>query len=220
MVKKIGVLLSGCGYFDGAEIHESVITLLAIDRAGARAVCMAPDIDQMHVVNHITSEEMSEKRNVLIESSRIARGNIQDVKKVRAADLDALILPGGYGAAKNLCDFVTKGELCSVDSGVAELVRSVGQEGKPIGVICIAPALMARVAQGTGETLKLTIGNDAGTATALKKMGVEHVDARADEIVIDEAHKLVSSPAYMCARSISEAAEGIEKLVQAVLKMC
>jgi len=219
MAKKIGVLLSGCGYLDGAEVHESVITLLEIDLAGAEAVCMAPDIEQMHVVNHITNEEMAESRNVLIESARIARGNIQDVKKAKAAELDALILPGGYGAAKNLCDFVTKGELCTVDSGVEALLCGMREAGKPIGVICIAPAVMARVAQGTGEPLKLTIGNDDGTATALEKMGVEHVKAFPTEIVVDKAHRIVSTPAYMCARSISEAASGIKKLVAAVIDM-
>jgi len=220
MVKKIGVLLSGCGYLDGAEIHESVITLLAIDRAGAEAVCMAPDIDQMHVLNHMTREEMTETRNVLIEASRIARGNIQDLRKINADMLDALILPGGYGAAKNLCDFVTKGEMCDVDAGVAALLREMRGAGKPIGVICIAPAVMARVAQETGTPVKLTIGNDAGTARALEKMGAEHVEASVTEIVVDEAHRLVSTPAYMCARTISEAASGIEKLVNTVIAMC
>ena len=220
MAKKIGVLLSGCGYLDGAEIHESVITLLALDRAGAEAVCMAPDIDQMHVVNHMTGQETGEKRNVLIESARIARGAIQDVKTVEADTLDALILPGGYGAAKNLCDFAVKGPDCSVNPDVAALIRAISSAGKPIGVICIAPAVMAKVAQAAGESVRLTIGNDAETAAALGKMGVEHQPAAVNEIVIDKTHKVVSTPAYMCAKTVSEAASGIEKLVQAVLEMC
>jgi enhancing lycopene biosynthesis protein 2 len=218
--KKIGVVLSGCGVMDGAEIHESVITLLAIDRAGAQAVCMAPDIDQAGVANHLTGKEVSrERRNVLVESARIARGKIKDIKDVRAADLDAVILPGGYGAAKNLCDFDVKGENCHVQPDVDRLLREMLKARKPIGVVCIAPALMAKVAQESGMTIRLTIGNDPGTATALKKMGVEHVNAPVTDIVVDKAHKIVSTPAYMLAQRISEAATGIEKLVDAVIGM-
>ncbi len=219
MAKKIGVLLSGCGYLDGAEIQESVVTLLAIDRAGAEAVCMAPDIEQMHVVNHITGEEMAGPRNVLIEAARIARGDIQEINQVSAADLDALILPGGYGAAKNLSDFAVKGADSEVQPDVAAFITEMLKAGKPIGVICIAPAVMAKVAQASGQKIKLTIGNDADTASALELMGAEHAEARVDEIVIDEAHKIVSTPAYMCQTKISEIAKGIEKLVETVLSM-
>jgi enhancing lycopene biosynthesis protein 2 len=218
--KKIGVLLSGCGVMDGAEIHESVITLLAIDRAGARAVCMAPNIDQAGVINHATGKEApGERRNVLVESARIARGQITDIKDVRAADIDAVILPGGYGAAKNLCDFAVKGENCHVQPDVARLLRDMLKAQKPIGVVCIAPALMGKVAQEAGKTITLTIGNDPGTAAALKKMGVTHVEKPVTEIVIDRQHKIVSTPAYMLAQRISEAATGIEKLVKAVIEM-
>jgi len=218
--KKIGVVLSGCGVMDGAEIHESVITLLAIDRAGAQAICMAPDIEQMHVVNHRTNQETKgERRNVLAESARIARGNIKDMKEVRAADLDAVILPGGYGAAKNLCDFAVKGENCHVQPDVARLLREMLNAKKPIGVVCIAPALMGKVAQETGATITLTIGNDSGTAAALKKMGVTHVEKPVTEIAVDRQHKIVSTPAYMLAQRISEAATGIEKLVKTVIEM-
>ncbi|HIE64584.1 MAG: isoprenoid biosynthesis glyoxalase ElbB [Nitrospira sp.] len=219
MRRKIGVVLSGCGHLDGAEIQETVVTLLAIDRAGAEAVCMAPDIDQMHVIDHRTGKEMSDKRNVLIESARIARGNIQDLKGVDPAGLDALILPGGYGAAKNLCDFAVKEENCQVDPDVGKLVRSILDARKPIGVICIAPALMAKVAQGKGELVKLTIGNDGETAAALQKMGTEHVDTKVEDIVVDEVHRIVSTPAYMLGKRISEVAEGIEKLVKKVVNM-
>jgi enhancing lycopene biosynthesis protein 2 len=218
--KKIGVVLSGCGVMDGAEIHESVITLLAIDRAGAQAICMAPNIEQSGVTNHLTGKEApAERRNVLVESARIARGKIQDIRDVRAADLDAVILPGGYGAAKNLCDFAVKGENCHVQPDVARLLREMLKTRKPIGVICIAPALMAKVAQEAGVTITLTIGNDPGTASALKKMGIEHVAAPVTDIVIDQTHKVVSTPAYMLAQRISEAATGIEKLVGAVIGM-
>lgn len=219
MARKIGVVLSGCGYLDGAAIQEAVVTLLAIDRAGAEAVCMAPDIDQMHVIDHRTGKEMPEKRNVLIESARIARGDIQDVKGVGPAELDALILPGGYGAAKNLCNFAVKGENCQVDPDVGKLVRSLADARKPIGVICIAPALMAKVAQEKGERVKLTVGNDGETVAALQKMGIEHVDTKVEDIVVDEEHRIVSTPAYMLGQRISEVAEGIEKLVKAVVDM-
>lgn len=219
MAKKIGVLLSGCGYLDGAAIQESVVTLLAIDRAGATAVCMAPDIEQMHVINHLTGEEMAGSRNVLVEAARISRGNIQEINQVSAADLDALILPGGYGAAKNLSDFAVKGANSQVQPAVSALITAMLAADKPIGVICIAPAVMAKVAQTSGKKIKLTIGSDAGTAAALEQMGSEHTEARVDEIAIDEANKIVSTPAYMCQTKISGMAKGIEQLVETVLSM-
>jgi enhancing lycopene biosynthesis protein 2 len=218
--KKIGVVLSGCGVMDGAEIHESVLTLLAIDREGAQAVCMAPDMQQMHVINHLNNSEVpGERRNVLVEAARIARGNIRNVKDVKMEEIDALVFPGGYGAAKNLCDFAVKGENCHVQPDVVRLAREMVKAKKPIGVVCIAPALMAKVAQELGIRIKLTIGNDRGTAETLKKMGIEHVDTPVTDITIDREHKIVSTPAYMLAHRISEAATGIEKLVKTVISM-
>ena len=218
MGKKIGVILSGCGVFDGAEIHETVVTLLALDRHGAEAVMCAPDIPQMHVVNHLTGEvEEGAERNVLVESARIARGAVRDVRTVEPDELDALILPGGFGAAKNLCDFAVKGADCSVDQGVAALVRAVHAQGKPVAAVCIAPALIAKVLGDEGP--ELTIGNDADTAGALETMGAAHVACPVTEFVVDHERKLVSSPAYMLAESISEAAEGIERTVEALLEM-
>jgi enhancing lycopene biosynthesis protein 2 len=218
MAKKVGVILSGCGVYDGAEIHESVITMLAIDRAGAEMVICAPDVEQMHVVNHHTGEVAEgERRNVRVESARIARGPVADVAEVRADDLDALILPGGFGAAKNLCTFATAGADCEVDPGVAALVRDVHAQGKPIAAVCIAPAVLARVLGGEGP--ELTIGNDAGTAGALETMGATHVSCPVTEFVVDRERKLITSPAYMLATSISEAAEGIGKTVDALLEM-
>jgi len=220
MAKKIGVVLSGCGVYDGSEIHEAVITLLAIDRAGAEAVCMAPDVEQMHVVNHLTGEVAAgEKRNVLVESARIARGKVKNIKEVKAADLDALILPGGFGAAKNLCDFAVKGADCSVEPEVARLVREVVQAKKPLAAVCIAPALVSRVLGNEKLAHKLTIGTDPGTAEALEKMGSQHVSCPVREFVVDKENKIVSTPAYMLAGRISEAAEGIEKTVKALLEM-
>ena len=218
MGKKIGVVLSGCGVYDGAEIHESVITLLAIDRLGAEAVICAPDVPQLHVVNHLTGDvEEGAERNVLVESARIARGAIRDVAEVTADELDALILPGGFGAAKNLCDFAVKGADCDVDPGVAALVRAVHEQGKPVAAVCIAPALLAKVLGDEGP--ELTIGNDADTANALESMGAAHVACPVSEFVVDRERKLISSPAYMLAEGISEAAEGIEKTVAALINM-
>ena len=218
MGKKIGVILSGCGVYDGAEIHESVITLLAIDRNGAEAVICAPDVDQMHVINHLTGDVVdSEIRNVLVESARIARGAIRDVKDVSADELDALILPGGFGAAKNLCDFAVKGAECEVNPDVAALVRAVHTQAKPVGAVCIAPALLAKVLGDVQPNL--TIGNDADTAGAMESLGAAHVECPVTEFVIDREKKIISSPAYMLAQSISDAAEGIEGTVQALIEM-
>ena len=218
MGKKIGVVLSGCGVYDGAEIHESVITLLALDRLGAEVVICAPNREQLHVVNHLTGEvEEGASRNVLVESARIARGEIRDVAQVSADELDGLMLPGGFGAAKNLCTFAVAGPECEVDEGVAELVRAVHGQGKPVAAVCIAPALIAKVLGEKGP--ELTIGTDADTAAALNSMGAAHVECPVREFVVDRDRKLISSPAYMLAGNISEAAEGIEKAVAALVEM-
>ncbi len=217
MKKKIGVVLSGCGVRDGSEIHEAVLTLLAIDRNGAEAVCMAPDME-VPEVNHLSMQETGAKRNVLKESARIARGNIRDIKEVKASDLDALIFPGGFGAAKNLCDFAVKGADASVQPHVARLVREMAAAKKPIGAICIAPALIAAIL-GREYAPDVTIGNDAGTAEAINRTGSRHVECPVTGFVVDRKHKIVSTPAYMLATRISETAEGIEKTVKAVLDL-
>jgi len=216
---KVGVVLSGCGVYDGAEIHESVLTLLALDRAGAEAVCIAPDLEQMHVVNHLTGQPVQgQTRNVLIEAARIARGSIQDLAEVRADQLDALIIPGGFGAAKNLSTFATEGADCMVLPEVAHLVKAMNATGKPIGFICIAPAMAAKIFQGAGP-VTLTIGSDPQTAEVIKQLGQVHQTCPVSECVVDKKHKIVSTPAYMEAKSIAQAAEGIEKLVEAVLSL-
>ncbi len=217
MKKKIGVVLSGCGLRDGSEIHEAVLTLLAIDRNGAEAVCMAPDME-FNEVNHLTMKETGAKRNVLVESARIARGNIRDIRDVKAEELDAVVFPGGFGAAKNLCNFAEKGSGASVQPDVARLVRDMARAGKPIGAICIAPALIA-VALGKEFAPQLTIGTDSGTAAEINKTGSLHVECPVREFVVDKEHKIVSTPAYMLAKSISEVAEGIERTVRAVLEL-
>lgn len=217
MKKKVGVVLSGCGVYDGSEIHEAVFTLLAIDRNGAEAVCLAPD-SELDEVNHLSGQQTGAKRRVLIESARIARGKIRDIAAVKAADLDAVIFPGGFGAAKNLCNFAVKGADASIHPDVARLLREMAAAGKPIGAICIAPALIA-AALGTEYHPQLTIGNDAGTAAAINATGSSHVDCPVREIVVDRKNKIVSTPAYMLAERISEAADGIEKTVKAVLEL-
>ena len=217
---KVGVVLSGCGVNDGAEIHESVITMLFLDRAGAEMVLMAPNIDQLHVINHATGEEMEgESRNVLVESARIARGKIMDIVDVTSEDIDALIFPGGFGVAKNLCDYAMAGSDCSVNPDVFRLVSEVHSAEKPIGVICISPAMMGKVMEKMGEKVSLTIGNDEQTANDLTTMGAKHVTCPVQEIVVDKDKKVVSTPAYMLAGRISEAAEGIEKLVKEVIDL-
>ncbi|GIZ10886.1 isoprenoid biosynthesis glyoxalase ElbB [Pseudomonas sp. NCCP-436] len=216
MSKKVAVILSGCGVYDGAEIHESVITLLRLDQRGAEVGCFAPNIPQLHVVDHYSGDEMDQTRNVLVESARIARGQIKDVKALHVADFDALILPGGFGVAKNLSDFAVSGANCSVQPDVLAACKAFVDAGKPVGLICIAPALAARI---FGEGVTCTIGNDADTAAALSQMGARHEECEVSDIIEDSERKLVTTPAYMLAKSISEAAAGINKLVDRVLEL-
>ena len=219
-MKKIGVVLSGCGVFDGAEIHESVLTLLAIDRAGAKAVCMAPDVEQMQVINHHNGEEMlGEKRNVLVESARIARGEIRDINAIRADDIDALVFPGGFGAAKNLSSFAEKGADCDVNPDVMRLVKEIISKKKPQAVLCIAPAMMAKIYEGESVKPTLTIGNDKDGSSMIEEMGSKHQECSARDFVLDKENHIVSTPAYMVGQSISEVAEGIDKTIAELLKM-
>jgi len=217
MKKKIGVVLSGCGVYDGSEIHEAVFTLLAIDRSGAEAVCMAPDMEFAEV-SHLTGEATGARRNVLVESARIARGKIRNIKEVQAGELDALVFPGGYGAAKNLCNFAEKGAEAAIHPEVARVLRETAAAGKPICAICIAPALIAATL-GREYAPKVTIGTDAGTAAAIRATGSEHVECPVTEFIVDKTNKIVTTPAYMLAERISEAAEGIDKAVKAVIEM-
>jgi len=216
-MSKIGVLLSGCGVYDGSEIHEAVITLLALDRGGAEIICMAPDMDQYHVINHLTQEVTSEKRNVLVESARIARGEIKDLKEVKASDLDGLIIPGGFGAAKNLSDFAVKGPEATVNFDVKRILLEMVEAGKPVGAICIAPATLTKAL--AGKRPEVTIGNDQATASAIEAMGGQHRTCPVDEIHVDEKNNIVTTPAYMLGPGIKEVAEGIQKLVDKVLEL-
>ncbi|MFP4069626.1 MAG: isoprenoid biosynthesis glyoxalase ElbB [Verrucomicrobiota bacterium] len=217
-MKKVAVILSGCGVFDGSEIHEAVLTLLALDRAGAEVACAAPDIAQKHVINHLTGEEdPDDQRNVLEEAARIARGAIVRLGDLDVGSCDAIVFVGGYGAAKNLCTLAFDGRHYDTDPLLLDLVRRAHEAGKALGFMCIAPAIAASALGDRG--LRLTIGNDADTAAALEAKGAKHVECAVDDIVVDEANRVVSTPAYMLAKSITEAESGINKLIETLLKL-
>ncbi|NQU55461.1 MAG: isoprenoid biosynthesis glyoxalase ElbB [Bacteroidetes bacterium] len=214
-MKKIAVVLSGNGVFDGAEIHEATLTMLAIKQNNAEYQCFAPDVNQAHVINHITGEEMDETRNVLIEAARIARGNIKALSEYNAADYDAIIFPGGFGAAKNLCTFAFDGADCTVNSDVEKAIRSTVVAEKPIGALCISPALIAKV---LGD-VEVTIGQDGGTAEAIETLGGTHIKTTHGEIVVDKKYKVVSTPCYMLDATIDQIATGAENAVKKLLEM-
>ncbi|MDO6564709.1 isoprenoid biosynthesis glyoxalase ElbB [Amphritea sp. 1_MG-2023] len=214
-MKKVAVILSGCGVYDGSEIYESVLTLLAIEQGGASYQCMAPNIEQMHVINHRNGEEMTgEQRNVLTEAARLARGDIIDLADANPADYDALIIPGGFGAAKNLSDFAVAGAAAKVNPDLLRFTQAIHLSGKPVGLICIAPAMTPLL---FGKGAVCTIGNDPDIATAIETMGGQHQPCEVDDFIYDTKLKIVSTPAYMLAGNISEAASGINKLVNKVL---
>ena len=216
-MKQVAVILSGSGVFDGAELHEAVLTLLAIEQEGASYQCFAPDVEQLHVVNHLTGEVAEgETRNVLVESARIARGNIKPVTDCDVNAFDTLILPGGFGAAKNLCTFAVEGDKCTFNEEVLEVCKAFAQAKKPAAYACIAPALAAKV---YSNKTKLTIGDDEATACGLNALGATHVECPVDEVVVDNDAKLVTTPAYMLAQSVSEANASISKMVKTVLAM-
>jgi enhancing lycopene biosynthesis protein 2 len=217
MMKKVAVILSGSGVFDGTELHEAVLTLLAIEQAGASYQCFAPNKPQLHVINHLIGEvEEGETRNVLVESARIARGDIKPVTECNSADFDYLILPGGFGAAKNLCTFAVEGENSQADEDVMAVCKAFAKAKKPAAYACISPALAASVYD---KGVRLTIGNDEDTATAINALGANHVNCKVDEVVVDNDAKLVTTPAYMLAQNISQAHASISKMVETVLAM-
>lgn len=217
MAKRVGVLLSGCGVFDGSEIHEAVLTLLFLNRAGAAPVCMAPNANQLHVINHLTQEIIAEDRNVLMESARICRGDITDIESITARQLDALIIPGGFGAVKNLSNFAVAGPQAQVHPQVDRLLNEMTAAAKPIGAMCIAPATLTKALANLHP--EVTIGTDPGTAGAIKTMGGTHHVCQVDQIVVDSSRKIVTTPAYMHDATIAEVSIGIEKLVIKVLEL-
>ena len=219
-MNKVGVVLSGCGHQDGSEIHEAVFTLHALEKAGAEAIIMAPDMDQFHVINHLNgNEDLTESRNILVESARIARGKVVDVASVSGHQLDALIFPGGTGMAKNIFDYSMAGINCTVISDVQRLVVEILEGDKPLGAICIAPVMVAKVLEFLGRTGTVTGGFNVEINNDIKAMGINTIEVGAEEIVIDKENKIVTTPAYVEAKSMNESFMGIEKLVNKVLDM-
>ena len=214
-MKKIAVILSGSGVFDGAEIHEATLTLYSIAKHNATYEIFAPNVDQHHVINHITGEEMPEKRNVLIESARIARGKISDLSGFNAKNFDALILPGGFGVVKNLSTFAFDGVDCKINMDVEKAIRSMIEQNKPVGALCIAPVVIAKI---IGD-VNITIGQDKGTADAVKNMGATHKETTHGEVVIDEKYKIVTTPCYMLDATIAQIGEGANNVVNTILEL-
>lgn len=214
-MKKFAVILAGCGVYDGAEIHEAVLTLLAIDKLGASYQCFAPDVNQAHVINHLTGEVSPESRNVLVESARIARGEIRPLREYSPGRFDALIIPGGFGAAKNLCDWAFKGDECTVNPEVEKAVRAAVEAGQPVGAMCIAPVILARLFQGSD----FTTGQDPASGSFIEKMGNRYTRTSHGEVVADRKRKLFTTPCYMLDARISEIATGTENIVREMLEV-
>jgi len=215
-MKKIAVVLAGNGVYDGAEIHEAVLTLLAIQKAGAKYVVFAPDIEQAHVINHLTGEVANEKRNVLVESARIARGKISNIAYFNAQEFDALVFPGGFGVAKNLCNFAFEGANCKVKPDIERVVKEMLALNKPIGALCISPVILAKI---IGNDVNLTIGNDIETAKAIESFGANHKSAGHGEIVFDPKYKIITTPCYMLDANIQQIAEGAENVINKIMEL-
>ncbi|MCF8368975.1 MAG: isoprenoid biosynthesis glyoxalase ElbB [Bacteroidales bacterium] len=213
-MKKFAIVLSGSGVYDGSEIHEATLTMLAIMKQGAMYEIFAPDIPQHHVINHLTGKEMPEERNVLVESARIARGNIKNLNEYDPNNFDALIFPGGFGAAKNLSDFAFKGVDCTVNAEVEKAILKTAGKNKPIGALCISPVIFAKI---FGD-VEITIGQDKGTAEAVEKLGATHVNTTHGGVIIDEKNNLYTTPCYMLDANILEIAKGASNIVKIMLE--
>lgn len=212
-MKKFAVILAGCGVFDGAEIHEATLSLYAIMKYGGSYEVFAPDIKQHHVINHITGEEMKEERNVLVESARIARGNIKPLNAFDAEDFDALLIPGGFGAAKNLSNFAFNGAEAGIHIEVKDAIQEMNRMGKPIGALCISPVLIAL----TLDNVDLTIGNDEATAQAIEALGSHHIETTHGDVVYDQDTRVFTTPCYMLDANILQIAQGAENIVKAMM---
>jgi len=224
---KIGVLLSGNGVFDGSEIQEAVFTLLAIDENNAEAICFAPNIDQHHVLNHITGDEMNESRNVLVESARIARGKIQDLKEISSEDIDALIIPGGFGAAKNLTKWAFEGPNGDILPDVKRIINEMVYNGKPVCGLCMGPTVIAKALEGSGVMASLTVGSteapspyeiDAISA-GMEKTGATAIMKEVTEILVDNSNKIVTAPCYMMEATISQIRNNIKMAVDKTVEL-
>ena len=214
-MQKIAVVLSGNGVFDGAEIHEATLSMLAISRKGGSYQVFAPDVEQHHVINHLNGEEMDETRNVLVESARIARGKAVNLKLFNPAEFDGLLFPGGFGAAKNLCSWAFEGTEASVLAEVEDAIKGMVEQEKPIGALCISPVILAKIL----GNVQLTIGDDKGTAQAVESVGATHVNTTHGEVVLDNSYKVVTTPCYMLDASIDQIAVGAENVVSAMMEM-
>lgn len=214
-MKKIAVLLSGCGVYDGAEIHESVLSLLTLEKNGLDYTIFAPDIQQTQVVNHLNGELMDESRNVLIEAARIARGDIQPLNELDVEDFDALMMPGGFGVAKNFCSFAFDGANMTVNPDIAAVIKSFNDSNKILGALCISPVLISKILSG----VSVTIGDDEETAAAIEAFGSKHTPTEFSGVVVDAKHKIVTAPCYMLDSSITQVAENIEKMVKAMIQL-
>jgi len=212
--KKFAVVLAGSGVYDGAEIQEAVLTLLAIARQGAEYICFAPDINQYHVINHITGDEMNESRNVMVESARISRGDIKPLSDFDGNKFDALIFPGGFGAAKNLSTVAFDGANAKVNPDVEKAVLQMVDLNKPIGALCIAPAFIAKIL----KDVSVTIGQDKGTAEAIEAMGATHVETDHGDVVVDEDKLIFTTPCYMLDATILDIDDGTSNVVKAMME--
>jgi enhancing lycopene biosynthesis protein 2 len=213
--KKIAVVLAGCGVYDGSEIHEAVCVLLAIDKAGAEYECFATDVNQYHVINHLSGNVEKETRNVLVESARIARGEVKSLKAFAPGNYDAIVFPGGFGVAKNLCTFAFDGPDCLVNPEIEKVIRKSHECRLPIGALCISPVLIAKVLGNA----TLTIGNDVDTANAIENLGATHQNTSDSEIVVDKENKIVTTPCYMLNSPISVIAQGAENVIKALIEL-
>jgi enhancing lycopene biosynthesis protein 2 len=227
MKQKIGLLLSGCGVYDGAEIHESVLSLLAIAEQGAEAVCIGVDHPQHHVVNHANGKETSEVRNMLVEAARIARGQIRDLSTVSVKDIDALVIPGGFGSAKNLTTWAVEGVNGSVLPQVKKFIQELNQAGKPIAALCVSPVVIAKALQGSNAKVEMTLGSDEEDSpydigqfsSGLNAVGMTAVMKKKDEIHVDTANKIVSAPCYMMETDLVTLKKNISDAIEALIQM-
>lgn len=217
MMTKFAIILSGCGRADGSEIHESVTAMLAISDLGGTYDCYAPNIEQAAVINGLTSEKTAEHRNVLVESARLARGDIKDIRELKLSDYDGILLPGGLGAVTNWCNFAQAGIECNVEKSISDVLEEAYKQKLVIGAMCIAPVVVAKVLGKYGVTV--TIGNDKTVAKSIEAAGAHQQDTKVEDACVDEKNRIVTTPAYMLAHNISEVNQGARSLVKAMMRL-
>lgn len=224
---KIGVLLSGCGVYDGAEIHESVLALLAIEEVGAEAVCLAVNQNQHHVVNHLTGEEMPESRNMMVEAARIARGAVKDITNYDVSQLDALVIPGGFGSAKNFSTWAFDGPNGTILPEIKGLIQQFIANKKPIAALCVSPVVLALAIGDLGLHPTMTLGSNLekspydiqAFSAGMEQKGVQAEMKTIRQVSVDEKLKIVSAPCYMMEASVLEIRNNISQALQALIKL-